>query len=172
MSTIDKTTWYHPENLLDKFFAAGIILKGLDGLIELIAGFVLLFLTPDRMHDFIVLVTHQELSEDPHDFLANLLLQSSQGFTTGGRVFLIVYLWIHAVIKLVAVFGILRNKMWAYPFSLITLGVLTLYQFYEIVFVKISLLMVILTVFDVLILGLIWREYSNMRKSNDETPKQ
>ena len=159
--------WFHPKSLFDKSFTVGIVLKGIDGLIELLVGFLFIFLDPEKLHTLVVLATHRELSEDPHDFLANLLVNSSHFVSNGGRIFLIIYLWIHAVVKLVAVIGILKNKLWAYPFSLISLSVLTLYQFYEIIFVSVSLGMVLLTVFDIVIIWLIFREYKKINTSSD-----
>ncbi|MDB5162319.1 MAG: hypothetical protein JWM52_827 [Candidatus Saccharibacteria bacterium] len=159
-----KDTWYRPKNLFDKVFSAGILLKGIDGLIELIAAIALLFLTPVKIQSLVDFATHGELIEDPHDFIANLLLKSSQNLTNDARYFLIIYLLIHAIIKLVAVIGILRNKLWAYPFSLITLSLLAIYQIYDLIFVKPSILIVLLTILDLIILWLIWREYSTIRR--------
>ncbi len=163
MSPEKTAKWFHPRSLFDKFFSAGIIIKGIDGLIELIAGLVLLFVTPASINRLAVFATHRELAGDPNDFIANALLHASNSFTNGGRIFLIVYLWIHAAIKLVAVIGILKNQLWAYPFSLITLGLLTLYQVYDIIFVRISPVMVTLTIMDVVILWMIWEEYIRIR---------
>jgi uncharacterized membrane protein len=115
-------------------------------------------------------ITKKELLEDKHDFFANLLVNSTAGFSGGSRIFLIIYLGIHAAIKLIAVFGILRNKFWAYPFSLITLGLLMVYQIYRIIFVKVSVVFIVLTLFDVFVLWLIWREYKKIipEKSNTD----
>jgi uncharacterized membrane protein len=71
-------------------------------------------------------------------------------------------LWVHAGIKLIAVIGILRNQLWAYPYSLITLGLFMIYQVYSII-IKVSVGMVLLTIFDVFLLWLIWREYGKAR---------
>lgn len=73
------------------------------------------------------------------------------------------YLFIHAAVKLTAVIGILKNQLWAYPFSLIALGLMTLYQVWDIVFVQARLGMVVLTIFDCFILWLIWREYQRKK---------
>jgi uncharacterized membrane protein len=157
-------SWYHPQSLLDKIFEGGIIIKGVTGALEFIAGLLLFFVKPAQVHDLIVAVTQKELIEDPNDFVANTLLNWTH--TLGGMNFhfLIAYLWIHATVKLIAVIGILRNQMWAYPFSLITLGLLMLYQLYHIFFVQVSVGMILLTVFDVFILWLIWREYTTVRR--------
>ncbi|GAA6527239.1 DUF2127 domain-containing protein [Intrasporangium sp. DVR] len=163
-------SWYHPTTLLDRVFEGGIIIKGVTGLLELTGGLLLLFVSPAQLHDFIALVTQRELLEDPNDRVANLLLQATSHFTAGGHVFAIAYLWIHAVIKLVAVIGILKNQLWAYPFSLVTLGLLMVYQTYSIVFVTVSVGMVLLTIFDVFILWLIWREYGKVRDETRTAP--
>ena len=78
--------------------------------------------------------------------------------------FAVIYLLVHAAIKLIAVIGILRKQLWAYPFSLITLGALVLYQIYSIID-KTSIGMILLTIFDVYILWMIWREYGMVKKS-------
>ena len=156
-------SWYHPTSLLDKVFEGGIIIKGLTGVAEFAGGLLLFFVSPATIHNFVVFITQDELLEDPHDRIANLLLSSSQYLTSGNRTFLIIYLWIHAFIKFIAVIGILKNQRWAYPFSLITLGALMLYQLYSIIFVAPQLGLVLLTIFDVFILALIWREYGKIR---------
>jgi len=156
---------FHPKNLFDKIFEGSLILKGISGALEFLSGLLLIFVTPVAMHNFIAFITQRELVEDPHDKIANLLLQSTQHFSSGSRVFLIVYLWIHALIKLIAVIGIIKNQHWAYPFSLISLGLLMLYQAYTIFFVHATIGMIVLTIFDVFILWLIWREYGKVKKT-------
>lgn len=155
---------FKPTSLFDKIFEGGILLKGLSGVLEFLGGLLLLFVSPASIQKFLAFLTHGELSEDPHDKVANLLLHSTSHLANGSRVFLIVYLWVHAVIKLIAVIGILKNQLWAYPFSLITLGILMLYQLYTIVFVKVTFGMVFLTAFDVFVLWLIWKEYGLVKR--------
>ena len=157
-------SWYHPSTLLDKIFEGGIIIKGITGGLEFLGGLLLLFVSTDTMRRFIEFVTQRELLEDQHDRFANFLLSTTHHISSGSKVFAIVYLWIHAAIKLIAVIGILKNQLWAYPFSLITLGILMLYQVYTIVFVHVTIGMILLTVFDVFILGLIWREFFKARQ--------
>jgi uncharacterized membrane protein len=167
-------SWFHPKNLFDKVFEYGILIKGIDGLIELVTAIALIFLSPQRLQGLVVLATHRELAHDPNDFISNFLLNASHQFTNSGRLFLIVYLAVHAAIKLVSVIGLLRNKMWAYPFSLISLGALTLYQVYDIIFVKGSIFVIVLTIIDLAILALIWREYQKVkanRLSHDLRPQ-
>ncbi len=155
-------SWYKPTTLLDKIFEGGIILKGISGALEFLAGLLLLFVSPQALHNFIMFLTQRENLEDPHDKFVSLLLHSTQHLLASGTTFLLAYLWIHAFIKLIAVIGILRNYMWAYPFSLITLGLLMLYQVYSIS-IQPSLGMILLTIFDIFILWLISREWGKAK---------
>jgi uncharacterized membrane protein len=156
-------SWYHPATLLDKVFEGGIILKGISGGLEFLGGLLLLLIDPASIHRFLAFITQQEITDDPHSKIANLILNSTQHFNSGNKTFAIVYLWLHAVIKLIAVIGILRNKLWAYPFALVTLGLFMVYQMYSIIF-KFSVGMILLTIFDAVIVWLIWREYSKERE--------
>lgn len=151
-------SWYKPSTLFDKVFEGGLVIKGIDGFTEFVAGLILLFVSPASIHHFLSVITQQELSSDPHDKFAHLLLHSADHLNTSNKTFLIIYLWLHATIKLIAVVGILKNWLWAYPFGLVSLGILMVYQLYSI-FVHASIGMILLTAFDIFILGMIWREY-------------
>lgn len=157
-------SWYHPSTLLDKIFEGGIVIKGVGGVLEVLGGFLLLFISPHSIHDFIVFITQRDRIEDPHDMVTTTLLGWTDHLAHGGRVFIIAYLWVHAATKLIAVIGILRNQLWAYPFSLITLGMMMLYQTYSIILHP-GIGMILLTVFDVFMLWLIWREYGKARQT-------
>lgn len=156
-------SWYHPSSLLDKIFEGGIIIKGISGGLEFIGGLLLFFASPDRIHAFVTFLTQGELLEDPHDLIANALIHATQHISGSTEPYLIIYLWTHAGVKLIAVIGLLRNQLWAYPFSLITLSLLVIYQIYSIA-VKLSIGMILLTLFDLFILWLIWREYGKERR--------
>jgi uncharacterized membrane protein len=50
--------------LLDRVFDVSITLKGLDGVLELIGGLLLFFLTPHRLNAIVAFLTQHELSEE------------------------------------------------------------------------------------------------------------
>ena len=129
---------------------------------EFLAGLLLRFTDPASIHAFLVAVTQKEITEDPSDRVANFLLHSTAHIDTDAKAYAVAYLWVHAAVKLTAVIGLMRNKMWAYPFSLITLGLLTAYQAVSLV-VRFSVGLFLLTLFDVFILWPIRREYAKAR---------
>jgi uncharacterized membrane protein len=157
------TQWFKPQTLLDKIFEISIIIKGIEGGFELLGGVGLLAAGPGVINWLVTVVTQQELSEDPDDKLANYLLHAGQHLASGGTTYLVAYLLVHGVIKLVAVLALLQNKLWAYPFSLVTLGLFMLYQVYQ-VYTGHSWTVAILTLYDVFLLWLIWREFQTHRQ--------
>lgn len=150
--------WWH------RFFAIGIVAKGLDGLLELVGGILLLFSTPGTIQHLVSLLTQEELSEDPRDFIATRLVAGSAGITGSTLVFAAAYLFVHGLVKVVLVVALLRDKRWAYPWMIAVLLAFIAYQVFEIV-VHPTVGLVALTVFDVLVVVLTWHEYRKLRSA-------
>jgi uncharacterized membrane protein len=157
---------FKPQNWLDRVFEVGIIGKGLNGAAELIGGVLLLLLRPERIHRVVVALTQGELSEDPGDFVASHLLHTASGLTGNAVLFGAVYLLAHGVVKVALVVALLLNKMWAYPWMIVVLVAFIGYQLYRIALSPTAGL-IALTVFDVVIVALTWREYGQQRLRRD-----
>ena len=157
-----RQTMFRPKDWLDRIFEIGIIAKGLNGLAEVIGGLLLLFVTPDAIRHLAGAVTQGELSEDPHDFIATHLLHTANGLTGDAVLFGAIYLLIHGLVKVVLVVALLLNKLWAYPWMIGVLLLFIGYQLYRIALHPTAGL-VALTVFDVVIVALTWREYTRQR---------
>jgi uncharacterized membrane protein len=153
---------FKPQDWLDRVFEIGIIGKGLNGAAELIGGLLLLFLTPDRIHHLVASLTQGELSEDPHDFVATHLLHTAGGLSGKTLLFGAVYLLAHGIVKIVLVIALLLNKLWAYPWMIVVLVLFIGYQSYRIALTPTAGL-IALTVFDLVIVVLTWREYRRQR---------
>jgi uncharacterized membrane protein len=139
-------------------FRVGILLKGIDGFMELIGGLVLLSLAREFLSRTVALVTAHELSEDPHDLLANALTHTVSLLSADTRRFAGAYLIGHGCIKIVLVAGLWREKRWAYPVALWFLGAFVAYQLYRYAHTH-SLVLLAFTALDVFILWAIWRDY-------------
>ena len=155
---------FKPQDWLDRAFEVGIILKGLNGLAELVGGLLLLFATPGSIRRLAVVLTQGELSEDPHDIIARYLLHTASGLTGSAVRFGAVYLLLHGAVKVVLVIALLLNKLWAYPSMIVVLLIFIGYQPYRIA-LQPSAGLVLLTAFDAVIVALTWREYRQQRGS-------
>jgi len=137
-------------------FVTGIILKGLNALLEIILG--VLFLFTGAVSNLIVTLTRGELLEDPNDFVATHLQSLLPYINAHAQAFAALYFLIHGLIKVVIVWALLKKKLWAYPTALAVLAVFLAYQL--LVFAETaSVTLGIISVFDVFFLWLVWHEY-------------
>ncbi len=123
--------WFKSGDLLDRAFAVGIVLKGLDGVLEVVGGVLLLVVSPTTIDQLGRALTQHELSEDPHDFLATHLLHAAGSLTGSSLQFGAAYLLLHGVVKIVLVSALLRDKIWAFPWMIAFLIVFIVYQIYR-----------------------------------------
>ncbi|MDI1253722.1 DUF2127 domain-containing protein [Thermomonas sp.] len=152
------------EKALHDVFLISIWIKGLVGLGQVAAGGLLLAASRATLTSFVLRWTTPELSEDPHDWLANLLQASTLGWNPGTQSFASVYLIVHGLIKIVLVAGLLRRKMWSYPVSMGVLGAFIAYQLYRYSFTH-SIWLLLLTGLDAVVIALIHHEY-RVRKTH------
>jgi len=151
------------ERRIHQIFEISVLLKGAHALVECVGGLVLAFVSTSAITSLVNALTQEELIEDPNDFVATHLLSLAQNFTVSTRHFYAFYLLSHGVIKVFLVIGLLRNKLWAYPVSLLVLGLFIVYQLYRFSYTH-GFGLIALTVFDVMVMGLIWHEYRLVRR--------
>ena len=149
---------FRARDALDRIFEVGIILKGLDGVLEAIGGLLLLAVTPATINRLVARLTQHELSEDPNDFIARHLLRYAHGLTGSAVTFAAVYLLAHGIVKIVLVAALLRNQAWAYPWMIGFLLIFIGYQLYRLALAP-TFWLTALTLFDALIVWLTWREW-------------
>ena len=144
--------------LLHWVFTLGIWLKGFDGVLEIVGGGLLFVTSPSTLSRFVVALTQHELIEDPHDWLATGLRQTAAQLSVSTQLFSGLYLVVHGLLKLLMVVGLWREYRWAYPLAIGALSLFIAYQTYRLSYQP-SLGLLLLTLFDIVIVGLTWREY-------------
>ncbi len=148
-------------DLLDKTFNFALILKGLDGLLELVGGILLIVISPETINRLAHSLTQHELSQDPHDFLAHHLLRLTANLHNT-QTFGALYLLTHGLVKVWLVWALLRSRLWAYPTAIVVFAAFGAYQMYRWSYTH-SVAMLALTVQDVFVILLTWAEYRRLR---------
>ena len=151
------------EHRIHKIFQVSVLLKGAHALIECLGGIALALVSTSSIANFVNAITQDELIKDPNDFVATHLLAMAQTFSVQTQHFYAFYLLSHGLVKVALVVGLLREKLWAYPASLIVLALFVLYQLYRFSYTH-GLGLIVLTLFDIVVMGLIWHEYGLMRR--------
>ncbi len=148
--------------LVHRFFVITAVAKGIDGLLEVIGGLVLLLTTPGQLHGWAGALMQHELSEDPNDRFAHFLLNSTQHLTGSGTQFAALYLLWHGFVKVGLITALLLRIRWAYPAAIVAFVLFLAYQVYRYVQVP-SIGLIVLSVLDVIVIGLTYLEYRRMR---------
>jgi len=151
------------ERHIHQIFEISILLKGAHALVECVGGLLLAAISTDTIKQLVDILTQSELVDDPNDFVATHLLSLAQSLTVSTQHFYAFYLLSHGLVKVLLVIGLLRNKLWAYPASLIVLGLFIVYQLYRFSYTH-GIGLIVLTVFDVFVIALIWHEYRLVRR--------
>ena len=150
------------ERRIGEYFRISILIKGAFSLAEIIGGVAIFFVPLAAITDIVTHFAQSELLEDPNDFIATHSLQLAQQFALTSTTFIAIYLLSRGLIKLFLVVALLKNQLWAYPSSLVVLGLFVVYQLYQIA-LTFSPFLIALTLFDLVVMWFIWREYEVVR---------
>lgn len=146
----------------DRVYMLTVAIKGFDGLIELLAGIVLL-VAPSELHKLLSFLTG-EARESSHQFmhqLAQYIAHVDTDVTRGGLTIVILFLIVHGIVKLALVYALLRRILWAYPYALGVLVLFLIYQLYVCI-VQPSVSMIVFAALDAIIVWVVWGEWRKL----------
>jgi uncharacterized membrane protein len=148
--------------MIHLLFNIGVISKGVDGVLEVLGGVLLCFMSPAQIQSILRMLTQHELAEDPHDLLAGYLLHVAQHFSASVQIFAAAYLVWHGIVKVGLVVALLRKRLWAYPAATGAFVLFLIYQLYRYAHTRSAWLLMISAV-DVFVIVITWLEYKRLR---------
>jgi len=151
------------QRLLNYLYRISLIAKGIDSIIEIIGGGLLLFVSPRVITKTVLVLAHTELVEGSRHPLIACIIHIASDFSLKTRQFYSLLFLGHGAVKLFLVVGLVRNKMWAYPTTMLVFTFFIFYQAYEIC-ISPSVMLGMITLIDVSVVLLIWREYNRTKK--------
>jgi uncharacterized membrane protein len=147
---------------LHQLFEASLVIKGLLAASEAVAGLGL-WLTPNKSILLLVIwLTRNEIAQDPSDEMAIWFRHAAEAFPIQTQHFYALYLLAHGLLKLLMVGMLARRVLWAYPAAMAVLAGFVLYQMHQWTQSHSSVLF-LLSGFDLFMIGLVWREFNEMR---------
>lgn len=139
-------------------FDVALIIKAIDGTLEMVGAFLILVIPPAFIVRVAEFVTGGELATDPNDPIATTIRELANSFAVHTHFFIVVYLIFHGLIKVLLVLGIFAGKRIAYPLFMIALVVFGAYEAYRGIVLN-QLFLQALAVFDTILLVLTAYEY-------------
>ena len=152
--------------LIHLSFEIALLLKAINGVLEIIGGASLIFINSSSLNRIAVMLTQSELSEDPNDVIAKAILNLSQSYSVSAQSFGIFYLLSHGIIKLILVVLLWQKRLWAYPLTIIFLTLFIAYQVYR-YSIDQSIMMILLTILDLVVVILTFIEFKRARARSD-----
>ncbi len=162
MSPINPSS--HTEQEIHKVFDFTLLLKGIHASLEVLGGIALYVVSAGTIVGIVNALVGGEISEDPHDPVANYLLGLARTFGANDRSFAAFYLLTHGIANGLIVIALWREELWAYPISFGVLGAFIVYQLYLLAF-GFSWWIVAITVLDIAIVVLVGHEYGVLKKT-------
>ena len=136
--------------------------KAIFALSEIAAG-VFTYFVPQRLFlPFVCLFNQDELVVGPHHLLVNFPLLTVPHLFVDTQKFAAIYLLGHGVIKLWLIIGLLCERLWYFPISMIVFGLFIGYQVYRFTFTH-SVWLLLVTALDIVVIALTWHEYRYLR---------
>ena len=148
---------------LHQFFELAILVKGIDGVLELVGGVLAAFVPLSTLNRLIYAATAHELSLEPDDRVANALRSFADMLSISTKHYAAVYLLSHGLLKLLLVYGLWRERTWAFPSALVFLTLFVAYQVYR-YFHTGSPWLLFFAAIDIAVAWLIWREYERRKQ--------
>jgi uncharacterized membrane protein len=140
------------------YFDAALLLKAVNGGLEVLVAFLVLVIPPSLVVSVTEFITGGELTQDPEDPIARLLVHAAQSFTIHTHYLFAAYLALHGVVKVLLVIGIFSGKKIAYPLFMAALVVFGAYEAYR-GFIRHETLLQVFAIFDFSLLVLTSYEY-------------
>lgn len=126
------------------------------------AGLGLLVTSNHLILSAVAWLTRNEIAQDPTDSMALWMRHAVDAFPIETQHFYALYLMGHGALKLAMVLLLARRVLWAYPVSMAVLAGFIVYQLHHWTGTH-SPPLLVLSAFDAIMIGLVWREYRALR---------
>jgi len=147
-----------PEKEYHLLFRTTVIFKGLIAMGEIILGFLFAFVSYGALRHAALALFGDELTEIPLDLVWRYALRGIHSFTaTPQSVWAFIFLS-HGFVKLAFIWGLLRERMWAYPSSVAVFALFIMYQSYQLIYIP-SFALWLITILDIVVVFLVFHEY-------------
>ncbi len=108
-------------SLLHLAYLGAIAVKGLDGLVETVAGLIIAVYGSQQVYNFAVWATAPEIARHPESHTAHAIRHGAYGLAHSSPKFAIAYLLAHGVLKIGLFVNLLIEHMWIFPASVVVL---------------------------------------------------
>jgi uncharacterized membrane protein len=151
--------------LLRLAFFVAVAVKGIDGVIETLAGLAVAVLGTQGIYALIIQITAPELDLHPDSRTVHLIRHGAFDLAHASSRFLIIWLLVHGILKIVLAVELVRERMWVFPVAAAILSGFVVYMTYKLIS-HYSPWLLAFALFDLITVALVlneWRSKSTRR---------
>ena len=151
------------KSFVHRAFWLSLFLKGLDGLLQLLGGIVVLFFEPGTLGKTYRYLTRFLMGHRTDNPEAQFIRDAAHSFHMSTEILVFVYLVSHGIIKVLLVYGLLKERLWVFPAALAGFGfflVLEIFRISQHFYWAIAALMCI----DVFVITMVILEWKKVKR--------
>ena len=149
------------------FFEIGVATKAFNSLLELLGGSFLLLTLHGWFTRTFIFISSSELLGDSDDVLFHFATSELHNLAEANtRTFVGIYLLFHGSMNAFLAYNLFRNRLWAYPLSVVFVALFFVYQMYRLYHTH-SPVLAAVSVLDVIFAILTIHEYRYQLKKRD-----
>jgi uncharacterized membrane protein len=152
------------EKTYSLLFKIGLSIKALIAIGEVTLGVLFYTTGTTTINKIFYFFAGNEVTEQPPDFYWTYVLHGYQSLVGNGQLLWAFIFLSHGILNLFLIFALLKNKIWAYPAAAAIFSLFVIYQLYNI-FQAVSISLVLFTIVDVIVIGLVIHEYHYKRRA-------
>lgn len=142
----------------DALFRIGMWWRILYGFFRIAFGFVLWRLVGTPLADIFYKLMRHELVEDPTDLLIQIANPFVQHSSLTVTYFLAIYFVFWGIVDVVLSINLLKKNLWAFPISIVLIGIFILYEVYRFSYTH-SIVLAGVIIVDLALIWVIRKEY-------------
>ncbi len=161
------------KSFVHRAFWISLFIKGLDGALQLIGGLAVIFVEPGTLGNAYRWLTRFLFGKHDGNPEAAFIRDTAHSFGISVEVLVAIYLLVNGIIKVLLVYGLLKEKLWVFPAACAGFGVLfslEIYRLFVHFYWGIFVLMCI-SVFVITMVILEWRKVRAASKTEELTAK-
>jgi uncharacterized membrane protein len=132
------------------------------GTLKTILGITLLGFVGTSFYKIFTTLMAHEIIEDPSDILIRTILPYIQSNPAEITYFVALYLIFWGLTEIFLSANLLKERLWAFPTTMIIVGLFVLYEIYRVSYTH-SLILFGIIIIDIFILGIIYLEYTKAK---------
>ena len=150
------------KSFVHKAFWLSLVVKGIDGALQLVGGIAVLVVEPGTLGRLYRYLTRHLLGSTGDSPEIDFIREAAKQFSMRNESLVAIYLLFHGVIKVLLVYGLLKERLWVFPAAFVGFGLFLALEIYRLT-QQFHIGIVVLMCVDCFVITMVWLEYKKVR---------